>query len=77
MGLPWLHSTKEGWPRQMAVRLQKTECAHSEETMSTAKDTRHHAQKREVHSLHKDQPLHDVLLLHAITAKPRDLCDLN
>ena len=77
MGFPWLHSAKEGWPSQMAIRLQKIKHTHHEKTMYTAKDERHHAQEREVHLLHKDRPLHDVPLLHAVAKKSRDLCDLN
>ena len=61
----------------MAVRLQKIEHTHSEEAMFTAKDARHHAQKREAHLLQKNRPLDDVPLLHAVAKKPGDLCDLN
>ena len=77
MGIPQHHCPKEGWASQMAVRLPKVEYINSEKALSTTKDTRHHAQKSEVHLLHKDRPLHDVPLLYAIAKKPRDLCDLH
>ena len=61
----------------MVIRLLKAEHNDCKEALSISKDTGHHAQEREVYLLHKDRPFDDVLLLHAIQKKPRNLCDLH